>query len=119
MEMSFLKVLLESEIWIVFKSFIRKYFFLTFSSLCTILIFSFFMVHIFFGDRSLWKVFELNRYIAVKNKELDDLLVNKNKISSEIDLLRLSNLDSDIISEISQKMLGLIHTDQILIKIPK
>ena len=62
------------------------------------------MVHIFFGDRSLWKIFELNNDIAIANKELDDLLVNKNKISSEIDLLRLSNLDSDIISEISQKM---------------
>ena len=101
------------------KSWIRKYFFLTFSSLFTLLIFSFFMVHIFFGDRSLWKVFELNKDISVANKKLDDLLVNKNKISSEIDLLRLSNLDSDIISEIAQKMLGLIHTDQIVIKIPK
>ena len=101
------------------KSWIRKYFFLTFSSLFTLLIFSFFMVHIFFGDRSLWKVFELNRDISVSNKELDDLLINKNKISSEIDLLRLNNLDADIISEISQKMLGLIQTDQIVIKIPK
>jgi cell division protein FtsB len=101
------------------KSWIRKYFFLTFSSLFTLLIFSFFMIHIFFGDRSLWKVFELNRDISVASKELDDFLVNKNKISSEIDLLRLNNLDADIISEISQKMLGLIQTDQIVIKIPK
>ena len=101
------------------KSWIRKYFFLTFSSFFTLLMFSFFMVHIFFGDRSLWKVFELNRDISVASKELDDLLVNKNKISSEIDLLRLNNLDADIISEISQKMLGLIQTDQIVIKIPK
>ena len=118
MEMNFLKVLLGSEIWIMLKSVIRKYFFLTFSSLFTLLIFSFFMIHIFFGDRSLWKVFELNRDISVANKELDDLLVNKNNISSEIDLLRLNNLDGDIISEISQKMLGLIQTDQIVIKIP-
>ena len=101
------------------KSWIRKYFFLTFSSLFTLLIFSFFMIHIFFGDRSLWKVFELNRDISVASKELDDLLVNKNKISSEIDLLRLNNLDADIISEISHKILGLIQTDQIVIKIPK
>ena len=119
MEMNFLKVLLESEIWLVFKSFIRKYFFLTFSSLCTILIFSFFMVHIFFGDRSLWKIFELNNDIAIANKELIELHDNRDNISSEIDLLRSGKLDSDIISEISQKMLGLIHTDQILIKIPK
>ena len=101
------------------KSWIRKYFFLTFSSLFTLLIFSFFMVHIFFGDRSLWKIFELNKNISIANKELNELLVNKNKISSEIDLLRLNNLDTDIISEISQKMLGLIQTDQIVIKIPK
>ena len=101
------------------KSWIRKYFFLTFSSLFTLLIFSFFMIHIFFGDRSLWKVFELNNDIAIANKELDKLLINKNKVSSEIELLREGNLDSDIVSEISQKMLGLIQTDQIVIKIPK
>ena len=101
------------------KSWIRKYFFLTFSSFLTLLIFSFFMVHIFFGDRSLWKIFELNKDIAIANKELDKLLISKNKTSSEIDLLRLGKLDSDIISEISQKMLGLIQTDQIVIKIPK
>ena len=101
------------------KSFIRKYFFLTFSSLCTILVFSFFMIHIFFGDRSLWKIFELNNDITIANKELSVILDNRNKISLEIDLFRNGKLDSDIISEISQKMLGLIHTDQILIKIPK
>ena len=101
------------------KSFIRKYFFLTFSSLFTLLIFSFFMIHIFLGDRSLWKVFELNNHIAIANKELVKLLNNRDNISSEIDLLKSGKLDSDIISEISQKMLGLIHTDQILIKIPK
>jgi cell division protein FtsB len=101
------------------KSWIRKYFFLTFSSLFTLLIFSFFMIHIFFGDRSLWKVFELNRDISIANIELNELLINKNKIDSEIDLLRLSKLDSDFISEISQKMLGLIQPDQIVIKIPK
>ena len=103
----------------MFKSWIRKYFFLTFSSLCTLLIFTFFMVHIFFGDRSLWKIFELNKNISIANKELNELLVNKNKIDSEIDLLRLSKLDSDFISEISQKILGLIQTDQIVIRIPK
>ena len=64
------------------KSFIRKYFFPTFSSLCTILVFSFFMIHIFFGDRSLWKIFELNNDIAIANKELSELLGNKYKISS-------------------------------------
>jgi len=77
------------------------------------------MVHIFFGDRSLWKIFELNKDISIANKELNELLVNKNKIYLEIDLLRLDKLDSDFISEISQKMLGLIQTDQIVIKIPK
>ena len=101
------------------KSWIRKYFFLTFSSLFTLLIFSFFMIHIFLGDRSLWKVFELNKDILIANKELNVLLVNKNKVSLEIDLLRDGQLDSDIISEISQKMLGLIQPDQIVIKIPK
>ena len=84
----------------IFKSWIRKYFFLTFSTLCTLLILSFFMSHIFFGDRSLWKVFELNKDILIANEELEKLITNKNSISSEIDLLRVNDVDSDILSEI-------------------
>ena len=101
------------------KSWIRKYFFLTFSSLCTLLIFSFFTSHIFFGDRSLWRIFELDKDILIANKELNELIIDKDYVSIEINLLREIKLDADIISEISQKMLGLIHTDQIVIKIPK
>jgi cell division protein FtsB len=103
----------------MFKSWIRKYFFSIFLSSFTLLICSFFMAHIFFGDRSLWKIFELNKEISIVNKELDHLLGYKNEISSEIDLLRGDNVDTDLISEISQKMLGLIQPDQIVIKIPK
>ena len=45
--------------------------------------------------------------------------IMKNNIYSEIYLLRGDNVDTDIISEISQKTLGLIQHDQIVIKIPK
>ena len=41
----------------------------------------------------------------------------KKTTSSEIKLLRDNNLDPDIISEISHKLLGLIHSDQIIIEI--
>ena len=101
------------------KFWIRKYFFLAFSSLCTFLIFSFFMSHIFFGDRSLWKIFELNKDIFIANKELINLRLDEDIFFSEIDLLRDDKIDSDIISEISQEMLGLIQPDQIVIKILK
>ena len=83
------------------------------------IIFSFFIVHIFFGDRSLWKIFKLNQEINTAQRDLNLLFNNKKNILSEIELLRDNNLDPDIISEISHKLLGLIHSDQIIIEIEK
>ena len=67
----------------------------------------------------MWKIFLLNKQISIANKELDKMLIEKKIISSKIVLLRDNSIDSDIISEISQKTLGLIQRDQIVIKIPK
>ena len=77
------------------------------------------MVHIFFGDRSVWKIFELNHEINTAQRDLNLLFNNKKNILSEIELLRDNKLDPDIISEISHKLLGLIHSDQIIIEIEK
>ena len=83
------------------------------------IIFCFFMSHIFFGNRSVWKIFELNNQISDAKQEFIILSDKKKQILSEIKLLRDDNLDPDIISEIAQKSLGLIHSDQIVIEIIK
>lgn len=101
------------------KYWIRKNLILNLITLFSLLIFIFFISHIFFGDRSLRKAFELNKEISIAKKEHNLLLDKKNKITSEIKLLRDNNLDADIISEISHKLLGLIYSDQIVIDIPK
>ena len=80
-------------------------------------IFIFFISHIFFGERSVWKIFSLNSQIAEANKEYKKLINNKNNIMTEINLLRDNNLDSDYITEISYDLLGLIQSDQIVIDI--
>ena len=77
------------------------------------------MAHIFFGDRSLWKIFGLNHEINTAQRDLNVLFNDKKNILSEIELLRDNKLDPDIISEISYKLLGLIHLDQIVIEIEK
>ena len=88
-------------------------------TLFSFLIFIFFVSHIFFGERSIWKIFSLNNQISISKKQLTFLLNEKTKTSSEINLLRDNNLDPDIISEIAHKSLGLIHSDQIVIDIAK
>ena len=98
---------------------IRKNLFLNFMTLFSSLIFIFFISHIFFGERSIWKIFLLNNQISIAKKEYNFLLNEKSKTSSEINLLRDDNLDPDIISEIAHKSLGLIHSDQIVIDITK
>ena len=98
---------------------IRKNFVLNFISFLSFLIFIFFITHIFFGDRSIWKVFTLNSYISAAKNEYKELIYNKEKIMTEINLLRDSNLDGDYISELSYDLLGLIESDQIVIDIKK
>ncbi|WP_443644615.1 hypothetical protein ABXT66_05275 [Candidatus Levibacter sp. Uisw_134_01] len=77
------------------------------------------MSHIFFGNRSVWKIFELNHQINVAKQELIIFSDKKKYTLSEIELLRDDKLDPDIISEIVQNSLGLIHSDQIVIEITK
>ena len=86
-------------------------------TILTFIIFVFFISHIFFGERSVWKIFSLNSQIVAANKEYNKLIINKKNIITEINLLRDNNLDSDYISEISYDLLGLIQSDQIVIYI--
>ena len=92
------------------------------SNLVTLLSFIisvFFIGHIFFGERSFWKIFSLNSQIAQETKKHKSLLEDKKNLLSEINLLRDNNLDSDYITEISYDLLGLIQSDQIVIDIKK
>ena len=97
----------------------RKNFLLNLMTVFSLLIFVFFISHIFFGDRSVWKIFSLNNQISVAKNEYNILFNDKIKISSEINLLRDNNLDPDLISEIAHKLLGLIDSEQIVIDITK
>ena len=101
------------------KHWIRKNIIVNLMPFFSFIIFSFFVFHIFFGERSLWKIFELNQEINTVQQKLNNLFEIKKTTSSEIKLLRDNNLDPDIISEISHKLLGLIHSDQIIIEITK
>tara|TARA_B100000161_G_scaffold240530_1_gene192616 strand:+ start:66 stop:374 length:309 start_codon:yes stop_codon:yes gene_type:complete len=96
---------------------IRKKFVSNSITILTFIIFVFFISHIFFGERSVWKIFSLNSQIVAANKEYNKLINNKKNIMTEINLLRDNNLDSDYISEISYDLLGLIQSDQIVIDI--
>ena len=103
----------------MFKYWIRKNIIFNLMTFFSFFIFCFFMSHIFFGNRSVWKIFELNHQINEAKQELIILSDKKNYTLSEIELLRDDKLDPDIISEIVQNSLGLIHSDQIVIEITK
>lgn len=103
----------------MFNYWIRKNIIFNLMTFFSFIIFCFFMSHIFFGNRSVWKIFELNHQINVAKQELIILSDKKDYTLSEIELLRDDNLDPDIISEIVQNSLGLIQADQIVIEISK
>jgi cell division protein FtsB len=84
-------------------------------TLISFLIFIFFLSHIFFGERSVWKIFELKSQISKSQEEYELIVAKKKKILLQINLLRDNNLDSDLVSEIAQRNLGLIESDQIVL----
>ena len=98
---------------------IRKKFISNSITILTFIIFVFFISHIFFGERSVWKIFSLNSQIDLSTKEYNKLLNNKKNIMNEINLLRDNNIDPDFITEISYDILGLIQSNQIVIDIKK
>lgn len=99
----------------MYGNFIKKKLTFQLSTFFSILIFIFFVSHILFGERSVWKIFELKSQISHSLKEYEKLANNKNKILIEINLLKDENLDPDLIYEISHKNLGLIQSDQIVL----
>jgi len=99
----------------MYRYFIKKNLTSQISTFFSILIFIFFVSHILFGERSVWKIFELKGQISHSLKEYEKLANNKNKILKEINLLKDDNLDPDLIYEISHKNLGLIQSDQIVL----
>ena len=84
-------------------------------TLISFLIFIFFLSHIFFGERSVWKIFELKSQISKSQEKYEFLVAKKKKILLQINLLRDNNLDSDLVSEIAHRNLGLIESDQIVL----
>ncbi len=98
---------------------IKKKFVSNFIAILTFIIFVFFISHIFFGERSVWKIFSLNSQIALAKKDYNILINNKKNIMTEINLLKDNNLDSDYITEIAYDLLGLIQSNQIVIDIKK
>ena len=63
----------------------------------------------------MWKIFELKSQISNFQEEYAILKAKKNRILLEINLLRDNNLDSDLVSEIAHRNLGLIESDQIVL----
>ena len=99
----------------MYRYFVKKNLTSQLSTFFSILIFVFFISHILFGERSVWKIFYLKSQISHSLKEYEKLVNNKNKILLEINLLKDENLDTDLIYEISHKNLGLIQSDQIVL----
>ncbi len=96
---------------------IRKSIILNSITILSFLMFVFFISHIFFGDRSIWKIFSLDSQISTAIKDYNRIILKKEEIMSEINLLRDDNLDADYITELSYDLLGLIQSEQIVIYI--
>jgi len=75
-------------------------------TLISFLIFIFFLSHIFFGERSVWKIFELKSQISKSQEKYELKKKKKKKILLQINLLRDNNLDSDLVFEIFHRKIA-------------
>ena len=66
---------------------IRKKFVSNSITILTFIIFVFFISHIFFGERSIWKIFSLNSQIVAANKDYNTLIDNKKNIVTSCHLI--------------------------------
>ena len=85
---------------------IRKYLLSLLGYSLIFLFLIFYSFNIFLGEKSLFDFFKLENKIK-KEKQ----------IFKKIKLLKINNLDPDLVSEIAQKKLGLIHQGRVVIKI--
>ena len=68
-----------------------------------------------FNEKSVIKIFEMNKNILLLNKELLDLQQIEEKLMNKIKFLSYETLNEDYVSELAQKTLGMIKEDNVLV----
>ena len=96
---------------------IRKYLLSLLGYSLIFLFLFFYSFNIFLGEKSLFDFYKLENKIKNLEKEVKLLKNDEKKIYQKIRLLKSNNLDPDLVSEIAQKKLGLIHQGRVVIKI--
>ena len=96
---------------------IRKYYLSLFGYSLIFLFLFFYTFNIFVGKKSLFDFFKLEHQIINLEKELFLLKEKEKEIYQKTILLKSDNLDPDLVSEIAQKKLGLIHQGRVIIKV--
>ena len=96
---------------------IRKYLLSLFGYSLIFLFLFFYFFNIFVGEKSLFDFFKLKVTISDLEKEVKLLKDEELQISQKVKLLKSKSLDPDLVSEIAQKKLGLIHQGRVIIKV--
>ncbi len=69
----------------------------------------------FFNEKSVTKIFEMKENILLLNQELLDLQQIEKKLMTKIKFLSIETLNEDYVSELTQKTLGMIKEDNVLV----
>ncbi len=101
----------------ILTNWIRKYYLSLFGYSLIFLFLFFYFINIFVGKKSLFDFFKLEYQINKLEKDLESLKEKEFEISHKIKLLKSDNLDPDLVSEIAQEKLGLIHQGRVIIKV--
>ncbi len=83
-----------------------------------VLLFCYFFVHVFYGNRGLLVYYDLKKEVDVLRSNLDHLQDKEKKLEKRVKLLRPGSLDKDLLKEYVHKKLNLIAEREYLLKIP-
>lgn len=79
------------------------------------LVFAYFMVHLFVGDRGLYAWARLSHELAAATSVHDDVSGDRERLEMRVDLMRGNDLDPDMLEEQVRRVAGRTHADEIVI----
>ncbi len=81
-----------------------------------VLVIIYFAFYTLFGQRGLYRMFELQDHLQVTQIEYHEILKQRADLERNVALLKPNNLDIDMLDQRAREVLGLAHPDDIVIK---
>lgn len=75
----------------------------------------YFSYHLLLGERSISRLFEVQRMVQTKSQERDNLAAKKEALEKKVVMMRPGSIDRDLLEERVHLVLGYHHRDDVFV----